>query len=123
MITIENNSTTYHVANMRFVPTTGKVKVKNPDRVGTVYGEFHADQNGKPAKDALSITQKVIDLDTAANPLTRIDVENGILVLPSGERGRKAVAGIDQDSINSLLAAARGESDEDGESDDQPTAE
>lgn len=95
---------------MRFVPTTGKVAQKNPDRLGTVYGEFHSvDAKGNPSKDALSITQKVIDRDTAANPLTVIDVENGLLTLPSGERGRKAVAGIDQDAIASLLAEARGE--------------
>lgn len=107
MITIAENTSTYHVANMRFVPTTGKVLAKNPDRIGTVYGDFYADLNGKPAREPLSITQKVIDRETAANPVTVIDLENGILTLPTGERGRKAVASVSQDDVNALLAAAR----------------
>lgn len=103
------NSTTYHVANMRFVPTTGKVKDKNPDRVGTVYGDFfHVDSNGDPKGEQLTIAQKVIDRETALSPVFAIDLANGSLTLPSGERGRKAVAGISQDSVNEMLAALRG---------------
>ena len=122
MITI-STTTTYHVSNMRFVPTSGKVAQKNPDRLGTVYGEFRADKNGKPTGDPLSISQKVIDKDVAANPATVIDLDNGILTLPSGERGRKASPGVAQDAIDALLAAARGESDAEAESDATESAE
>lgn len=96
---------------MRVVPTTGKVAEKNPDRLLTVYGEFHAvDANGKVAKEPLSITQKVIDRETALNPLTVIDRANGTLTLPSGERGRKASEGVEQDDIDAMLAEIRGAS-------------
>ena len=103
-----NGTATYSITNMRVVPTTGKVLEKNPDRLLTIYGEFHAvDANGKVAKEPLSITQKVIDRETALNPLTVVDRENGMLTLPSGERGRKASEGVAQDDIDALLASVR----------------
>lgn len=121
---METGSTTYHVDEIRFVPTTGKVKAKNPDRIGTVYGTFrHVDEKGQPKGDALTITQKVIDRDTAANPVFAIDLESRTLTLPSGERGRKAVAGIEQDAIDAMLAAARGESDEEADEESDESAE
>lgn len=105
---MKSPTTTYSVRNMRLVPTAGKVAQKNPDRLGTVHGEFHAvDDKGKVSADPLSFTQKEITREIAANPLTVIDIENGLLTLPAGERGRKAVAGIDQDAVNALLASVR----------------
>ncbi len=106
-----NGSTTYHVENPRFVPTTGKIAEKNPERIGTVYGTFfHVDEKGQPTGEALTITQKVLDRETMLNPVFDIDLDNGVLTLPSGERGRKASVGIDQDAVMDLLANIRGES-------------
>lgn len=105
---MKDQSITYSVRNMRAVPTTGKVAEKNPDRLFTVHGEFHStDDKGKASAEALTITQKVIDRETAASPLFAIDLANGLLTLPSGERGRKAVIGSDQDAIDALLNSVR----------------
>lgn len=91
-------STTYNVENMRVVLPKGKTKDRNPDRFATVYGDFY-DAKGT----LLSVSQKVITFDIAQSDETVIDVENGILTLPSGERGRKPSASIAQEDINSLL--------------------
>lgn len=102
------NSTDYSIDDMRFVPTTGKIKEKNPNRVGTVYGTFyHVDANGNRTGEPLTITQKVIDRETALSPVFAIDLDAGSLTLPSGERGRKAVAGISQDEVSAMLDALR----------------
>lgn len=94
--------TTYSVQDMRVVPNTAKGLEKNPDKCATVHGKFF-DEKG----NALSVTSKVISFEDAKNPETRIDIENGILVLPSGERGRKPSKGVSQDDINTLLENAR----------------
>lgn len=96
------DSVTYHVANMRFVVPSDKVAEKNPDRFGTVYGEF-SNADG----EAMSITSKVITNDLATNPLTAIDVKRGILTLPEGRRGRTASKGLSQDDLSARLAALR----------------
>lgn len=95
-------STTYTVENMRVVIPKGKTAERNPDRFATVYGEFY-DPKGNP----LSVTQKVITNDMAQNAETVIDVTNGILTLPSGERGRKPSVSITQEDITSLLDSLR----------------
>lgn len=103
---------TYSVENMRIVPTSGKVKDKNPDRLLTVHGIFRAmDANGKPTGDPLTFKSKEVTIDAARNPLTVIDPEHGILTLPAGERGRKALSGIDADAVTALLASVREDSE------------
>lgn len=95
-------STRYNVEKMRFIVASGKVAVNNPDRLGTVHGKFSTEDGAE-----LSVTSKVITFEDAANPDTIIDIENGILVLPSGERGRKASVSVTQTEIDSLLDTAR----------------
>lgn len=87
---------------MRFVLPSDKVADRNPDRVGTVHGTFH-NENG----EVLSFKSKEITKADLANPDTVIDIENGILILPAGERGRKPSASATQSDIDSLLASAR----------------
>lgn len=87
---------------MRFVLPSVKVAEKNPDRLGTVHGEFF-NEKGEPYSFASKIVTKAEALDKD----TLIDVENGILILPSGERGRKPSASATQDQINALLESAR----------------
>ena len=97
----------YRITNMRAVFPEGKVAEKNPDRFVTVYGEFHpVGANGKPG-DALSITSKAIDVETASNPLFAIDVDAGTLTLPEGRRGRTASESVSQDTLAERLAALR----------------
>ena len=92
----------YTVINPRAVTPRGKVADKNPDRVITIHGEFHNEKD-----EVLSFGQKVITREMALNPETVIDLANGILILPAGERGRKASVGETQDSVNSLLDSLR----------------
>lgn len=94
--------TTYRVENMRFLVPSGKIAERNPDRFGTVAGIFY---NSKDEK--MSFTSKEITSEIASNPETVIDIENGTLTLPSGERGRKPSPSASQDEINSLLTSLR----------------
>lgn len=94
--------TTYTVEDMRVVIPKGKVKDRNPDRLATVYGVFYDSKGNK-----LSVTQKVVTLEDAQNDETVIDIENGILTLPAGERGRKPSASISQDDVLALLEDIR----------------
>lgn len=96
--------TTYSVEKMRVVLTSGKTAERNPDRFATVYGTFYDAKGNK-----LSVSQKVITREDAINTDTVIDIENGILTLPSGERGRKASVSITQDDVDSLLDSLRTE--------------
>lgn len=106
----------YSVAEMRVVPTIGKVKEKNPDRIATVHGNFrNLDAKGNPTGDVLTFHSKEITVEMARNPLTVIDPVKGILILPAGERGRKALAGIDADAVAALLAEARGDAETEAE--------
>lgn len=92
----------YNVTQMRVIFPSGKVAEKNPDRLCTVYGVFHDDNGNK-----LSITSKEVTNADAMHSDTVIDVENGILVLPSGERGRKQTPSVSQSDINSKLSQLR----------------
>lgn len=93
---------TYNITDMRLVFPKGKVAENNPDRWATVYGEFH-DETGDP----LSFTSKEITLDMAKSPEFIVNVDEGILVLPSGKRGRTAYESETQDDIAAALAALR----------------
>lgn len=94
--------TTYNVSDMRVIFPSGKVAEKNPDRFATIYGKFH-DENGNP----LSIPSKEVTLSMAESVDFSIDIEKGILTLPSGHRGRPVSKSVSQDDINSRLAALR----------------
>lgn len=104
-------STTYLVNNIRVIFPSGKVAEKNPDRFATVYGEFHSvseDAKGKrSAGEKLSIASKVITNDMAQSPEFTLDMDNGYLTLPSGERGRPKSSGATADDIAARLAALR----------------
>jgi hypothetical protein len=98
----------YSVEEMRVIVPKGKVAAKNPDRLATVTGNFrNLDEKGQPTGDTLSFHSKEITKAMGANPLTKIDRDNGILILPAGERGRKPAVSEDQDSIDALLASVR----------------
>jgi len=94
---------TYRIDNMRFVQPSGKTAERNPDRFGTVYGEFHSEDG----KTQLSITSKTISKDEAKNPATVIDLTNGILTLEDGRRGRTASKGLSQTDIEAQLKLLR----------------
>lgn len=93
---------TYTVEKMRVIRPSVKVAEKNPDRFATVYGIFY-----NPEGDKLSILQKEILISDALDSSTVIDIENGILVLPSGQRGRRPVESISQDDLLAELAKLR----------------
>ena len=93
---------TYTVEKMRVIRPSEKVAEKNPDRFATVYGVFY-----NPDGEKLSILQKEITFADAQDESTVIDLENGILTLPSGQRGRKPVESISQDELMADLAKLR----------------
>jgi hypothetical protein len=92
----------YTVENIRAIVPKGKVAEKNPDRVLTIHGQFFNEKGEK-----LSFSQKEITRDMIANTETVVDLANGILILPAGERGRKAAVSVSQDEVNSLLDSLR----------------
>lgn len=96
--------TTYKIASMRVVKPSGKTAENNPERYATVYGEFFTEDGV-----ALSITSKILNFDDVKNADTVIDLTNGILTIPSGERGRKKIDSISQDDILADLEALRAE--------------
>lgn len=93
----------YTVENMRFVRPSKVVADRNPDRFGTVKGTAFRDPDG----NVLSIKSKEITLDMARDPNTVIDLVNGTLTIPSGERGRKRAESISQDDLLAELEAIR----------------
>jgi hypothetical protein len=95
-------SVTYTVEDMRVILPKGKVADNNPDRFCTVHGTFYNEKN-----EALSFSSKEVTRDMALDPVTVIDIENGILTLPSGERGRKPSASISADEVSNLLDTLR----------------
>lgn len=102
------NTKTWAIQNMRLLRVDGAVAEKNPDRVLTAKGDFfEVDEKGKPTGDPLSFHSKNISRDDLRNPATVVDLKNGILTLPAGERGRKASAGISADDLDAILAEAR----------------
>lgn len=92
----------YRIANMRVIYPSGKVAERNPDRFAMVYGNF-ADAKG----NKLTIASKEITNDDAMDATTVIDTVKGVLILPSGTRGRKAIASATQDDITARLANLR----------------
>lgn len=95
-------SIVYTIANMRFVRPSRKVAEKNPDRWGTVYGTFYDAEGNK-----LSIGSKNIDREDALHPEFDISVAGGLLVMPEGKRGRRAVASLTDEDIAAQLEALR----------------
>lgn len=109
---------------MRIVPTIGRVAEKNPDRLLTVHGDFRAvDKEGNPIGDVLTFHSKEVTRQDAANPITVIDVATGMLTLPAGERGRKALVGIGADAVAALLASVRGDAEAEAEAEGEPEGE
>jgi hypothetical protein len=92
----------YTVKRMRAIFPKGKVAERNPDRFVTIYGQFHNEKGEK-----LSIGSKAIDKATALSPDFALDVANGTLTLPDGQRGRQASVGVSQTDVEAALAALR----------------
>lgn len=106
------NLVTYIIDNMRVLPVTEKVAAKNPDRVLTVAGVFHStNANGKRG-EKLSFASKAIDREDALAEGFAIDLANGTLTIPVGERGRKATESLTADAVGDILAALRTETAE-----------
>lgn len=95
---------TYHIAKMRVVKPSDKMREKHPDRFCTIFGVFHNDQD-----QPLSITSKVISFDEAKDATTDIDLLKGILTLTDGKRGRTESIGLSQEDILAELEALREE--------------
>jgi len=95
---------TYTIVGMRVVFPKGKVAENNLDRFATVYGKFLNEKG-----TAFSFTSKAITLDEAKADGFVLDIANGILTLPDGQRGRKEYASVSQDEIDALLTALRSE--------------
>jgi hypothetical protein len=102
VITISTKTVTYQITNMRVTFPTGKVAAKNPERFATIHGVF-ADLKGV----RLSIVSKNVTVEEAKNPATIIDPTKGRLTLPAGERGRKPIAGADNEAVSAALAKLR----------------
>lgn len=95
-------SRTYTVKGMRVLLPTEKTREKNPDLLFTVVGKFFAEDGS-----ALTVPQKAITNDIAADPEFAIDIANETLTVPAGQRGAPKRAGADQSAIDALLAEAR----------------
>lgn len=93
---------TYTVRKMRVVKPTNKMAEKHPNRWATVFGEFYNE-----AGVQMSITCKVVDLDTVKSPEFSIDLAKGILTLPDGQRGKRSFASLTEDDILAELTAIR----------------
>lgn len=98
------DSTTYHVADMRVIIPAAKVAERNPDLAFTVKGAF---TDGKG--NALTITSKAITNEMVKSPAFRMDLQNGTLTVPAGQRGRPESSGASEEDILARLAAIRGE--------------
>jgi len=92
--------TTYHVAKMRVVKPSDKMRAKHPDRLFTIFGTF---TNEKGV--AYTFTSKVIEKADAQHPEFAIDLVKGILTLHEGQRGRRESVSLSQDEVLAELAA------------------
>lgn len=105
------NLVTYLIDNVRATFPTGKVLTNNPERFATVAGTFYraveAEDGTLSAGEKLSYSSKSIDNDVAMAEGFLLDLENGILTIPEGERGRKPSPGVSQDAIEARLLALR----------------
>ena len=118
-------ATTYIVDELRATVPEGKVAERNPERVLNVTGTFYSvkEDKGKIVKDQpMSFVVKYITREIAADPEFSLDLANGMLTLPAGERGRKPADALSAEDVAAILAAARGESTED-EADEADEAE
>lgn len=103
--------TTYVVNKMRAYKPTGKVAQDNPDRLYTVSGVFFATEVAEDGSltvgEALTFPSKNITREDALTEGFVLDIANGILTLPTGERGRKAMASLSAEDIDAELNALR----------------
>lgn len=93
--------TTYRVDNLRVTFPTGKIADKHPDRFATIHGTFYV------GKNKLSIVSKNITVDEAKSDEFNIDMDKGILTLPSGQRGRRKAEGVSNDELQAALKNIR----------------
>lgn len=102
---------TYIVSNMAVSRPGKAAKERNPERLYTVKGTFHSvkrDAKGTPIVDqVLTFKSKNIDESDALAEGFALDVENGILTLPVGTRGRQASPSLSADDIAADLAFLR----------------
>lgn len=103
---------TFHVSDIRALPVKGKVAERNPDRVLSVSGSFRrvidTDAKGNPVlSEPMSYTTVYLDRADVQAEGFSLDLENGILTIAEGERGRKAAPGLSADAVAEILAAAR----------------
>lgn len=92
----------YRVVDMRAVPPTESVKRNNPDRFVTIKGTFFDTEGNE-----FSFKTKDITFDMARDENTVIDKVNGILIIPTGDKGRHKAVSISQEDIEAQLEALR----------------
>lgn len=102
---------TYLVDKMRVTRPGPKTAEKNPERVYTVSGTFYSteqdDDGNLIRKDKLTVPSKNVDKSDILSEGFLLDIANGILTVPAGERGRKAAESLDADTIAAELEALR----------------
>lgn len=106
-----SNLVTYLIDNARANFPEGKVAERNPNRFVTVAGTFYratVAEDGTLSKgDKLTYSTKSIDRNIALAEGFSLDLANGTLTMPEGERGRKPTASVSQDAITAALDALR----------------
>jgi hypothetical protein len=119
---------------MRVVKPSALVASRNPDRFATVKGTFFSTtRNPKGeliAGEKLTIAQKEITFEMVRGEGLDIDLPNGVLSLPSGEKGRKESVGITADDLaaelesirNSTVTEAEVEAEVEADAEAEPTA-
>ena len=83
---------------MRVVRPSARIQEAHPERVFTVKGKFHDEDN-----NPLSISSKDVTVAYATSSEFSIDVEKGLLTLPLGVRGRKPSTSLTQKDIEAQL--------------------
>lgn len=118
--------TSYFVREMRVVKPSGKTAERNPERRYTVHGIYHTASINADGSvtvgEKLSIRSKNVDAEHIVEGFA-LDLTNGILTLPEGERGRKAAVSLSQEEIDAELAALRGAANSDPTSEPESTPE
>lgn len=101
---------TYFVEGMRVRKPGTKAQEANPDRWVTVSGTFHStkvEDGHFVATDELTIVSKDVTFDMARDAGFALDLANGFLTIPAGDRGRKPSEALSEDTILAELAALR----------------
>lgn len=106
-----SNYATYFIEKMRVTRPGKAASARHPERLYTVSGTFHStttDDKGKVTrKDKLTTISKNIDREFVTDAGFVLDVVNGILTIPEGQKGRTASIGLDADTLAAELAALR----------------